>query len=590
MADGAPVNTSPSQPIVTFALNKSSVKEDAGTASLTVNLSAASNQTVTVNYAATGGIANEIDRGSGKDYTLKQGTLTFKPGTVTQKISIPLTDDALNEVDEPLEITLSNPRNAALDANVSHTATILDNDRKVMVDVREFGAIGDGITDDTQAIQKAIDTVSSQGGGVIVFSPGKYLVSSVKLKDNITYSGYGATIKRPDNQNKTTRTFVAEYAGEGNSKPLIVQGLTFDGNSQNQGSYRDYELEQAHLIFLEGNPNFPGKLQAFIEDTTFKNGVADGIAVYTNVDAKVDNVEAVDVFRGGFVLTGGNSSAEVHDLTTRGKIDDTGIDIEVDGRGFGDTLKVDVKLENLNLINGDFDIAVEEGSIVTGNNIFADSPFFLFGLDSTMKFTNSQFKVGAADGLTNRIVFPNDLTFENSKFFVTRKETGEPFDFFSAADIWWQVPGFSTQQNQRLAFKNSLFEVDRNIKETDTTYAIHLRKDSPANKNQLILDGVDFSNNFDEEIVGRSNSASVVQSVPKPASYAIGLREDSPANNDRLILDGVELSNNFDAAIANRSNTDSPAQSIPEPASVLAILALGALALFCHPKQRKKVK
>jgi Pectate lyase superfamily protein len=420
------------------------------------------------------------------------------------------------------------------------TKPILTSQSKPTVNVRDFGATGDGVTDDTQAIQKAIDTVYSQGGGEIVFPTGKYLVTSVKLKDNITYSGYGATIKRPDRQNRTTRTFVAEYAGKEDSKPLIIQGFTFDGNSQNQGSYQDYELEQAHLLFLEGNSKFPGKLQAVIKDTTFKNGVADGISVYTNVDVKVDNVEAVDVFRGGFVLTGGNSSAQVRNLTTRGEIDDTGIDIEVAGRGFGDTLKVDVTLENLNLIDGDFDIAVEEGSTVTGNNISADAPFFLFGLDSTMQFRNSQFKVGAADELTNRILFPNDITFENTEFFVTRKETGEPFEFFSAADVWWQVPGFNTQQNQRLIFKNTLFNVDSNIKEGDTTYAINLREDSPDNDNRLIL------------------------------------------------KEGVKFDGEFDAAIVGGSKPEPPLQTVPEPVSVLGILMFGGLALLCHPKQRKR--
>jgi hypothetical protein len=484
----------PSQRTISFELSAARVYEDTSTANITVNLSAVSHQRVTVDYAVT--------RGSGKDYALKQGTLTFEPGTVAQSISIPLVDDSIGEANETIEIELLSPSRAILGTKTLYTLTIIDNDRKIMVDVvKDFGAAGNGITDDTQAIQKAIDTVSSQGGGVIVFPPGEYLVSSVKLKDNITYSGYGATIKRPEHQDKWTRTFVAEYAGEGDSKPLIIQGFIFDGNSQNQGSYRDYELEQAHLIFLEGNPNFPGKLKAFIKDCTFKNGVADGISVYTNVDVKVDNVEAVNVFRGGFVLIGGNSSAEVHNLTTKGEIDETGIDVEVDGRGYGNSLKVDVKVENLNLINGDFDIAVEEGSTVVGNNIFADAPFYLFAPNSTIKFTNSQFKVGAADGMSNRIVFPYNVTFENCEFYATRKETGEFYKFFSIADVWWQHPGYSTQKNQRLVFKNSSFKVDSNIKETDTTYAIHLREDSPDNNDRLILDGVNFSHNFDAEIV-----------------------------------------------------------------------------------------
>ncbi|MBD2277246.1 glycosyl hydrolase family 28-related protein [Aphanizomenon flos-aquae] len=394
-------------------------------------------------------------------------------------------------------ITSKNTSNANVSGNKLHTMQILDNDIKNIVSVKRFGAKGNGVNDDTKAIQTAIDTVYQQGGGVILFPEGVYIVTSVILKDNITYQGYGATIKRPDKQGKWTRTFTTNYSSQKNSQPLIIQGFTFDGNSQNQGHYKKYELEQAHLIFLTADPELPGKLQVFIEDCNFKNGVADGISVYTNVDVKINNCQAIDVFRGGFVLTGGNSSAEVYNLTTQGKIDPTGIDIEVDGRGYGETLKVDVKLENLNLIDGDFDIAVDEGSTVIGNNIISgNAPFYIFSLNSTMKFTNSQFKIGAADTYMNRILFPHNVTFENCQFTITRKLTGEQYDFFAGADIWWQHPSFSNQTNQRLVFDNCDFNIDKNIQKTDQVYAIYLREDQEVNNNRLIVRGGNISKDF----------------------------------------------------------------------------------------------
>ncbi len=55
---------------------------------------------------------------------------------------------------------------------------------------REFlpnslGAIGDGATNSTKAIQKAIDSCASAGGGVVYFRPGAYLTGALFLKSNV---------------------------------------------------------------------------------------------------------------------------------------------------------------------------------------------------------------------------------------------------------------------------------------------------------------------------------------------------------------------------------------------------------------------
>jgi hypothetical protein len=46
------------------------------------------------------------------------------------------------------------------------------------VNVKDFGAMGDGVADDTTAIQAAIDAAYLRGGGTIHFPTGKYIVSS----------------------------------------------------------------------------------------------------------------------------------------------------------------------------------------------------------------------------------------------------------------------------------------------------------------------------------------------------------------------------------------------------------------------------
>ena len=41
--------------------------------------------------------------------------------------------------------------------------------------IRDFGAVGDGVTFDSAAVQQAFDTVSAAGGGKVIIPPGTYL-------------------------------------------------------------------------------------------------------------------------------------------------------------------------------------------------------------------------------------------------------------------------------------------------------------------------------------------------------------------------------------------------------------------------------
>ena len=60
--------------------------------------------------------------------------------------------------------------------------------------VRQFGARGDGLAKDTQAIQAAIDAAGARGG-TVYFPPGKYLSGTVRLKSQVTlFLDAGATL------------------------------------------------------------------------------------------------------------------------------------------------------------------------------------------------------------------------------------------------------------------------------------------------------------------------------------------------------------------------------------------------------------
>lgn len=52
--------------------------------------------------------------------------------------------------------------------------------------ILKYGAIGDGTTLNTTAIQKAIDACYGAGGGKVIFPEGKFLSGTIVLKDNVT--------------------------------------------------------------------------------------------------------------------------------------------------------------------------------------------------------------------------------------------------------------------------------------------------------------------------------------------------------------------------------------------------------------------
>ena len=66
--------------------------------------------------------------------------------------------------------------------------------------VTDYGAQGDGVYENAQSIQKAIDAAAEAGGGVVLFPPGEYRTATIFLKDNVTLRlAKGATIKGTPN-------------------------------------------------------------------------------------------------------------------------------------------------------------------------------------------------------------------------------------------------------------------------------------------------------------------------------------------------------------------------------------------------------
>ena len=58
-------------------------------------------------------------------------------------------------------------------------------DKKDVFSVNDYGAVNDGETAATKAIQAAIDACAAKGGGIVTFNPGQYLTGSIFVKEGV---------------------------------------------------------------------------------------------------------------------------------------------------------------------------------------------------------------------------------------------------------------------------------------------------------------------------------------------------------------------------------------------------------------------
>lgn len=170
------------------------------------------------------------------------------------------------------------------------------------ISVRDHGAVGDGLADDTEAFRQAFDAIARAGGGTLAIPAGTYVLTpdilapnylsaaaaqfgplhyAVELRSNIHVAGEGATIKVRDgvSSNERPRNFALFYS-ENVLANLAFTGIAFDLNGRNNPiSPRRADVSlplesrygrQHHAaIMLEG---LEGKADdVLIQDCTFSN-------------------------------------------------------------------------------------------------------------------------------------------------------------------------------------------------------------------------------------------------------------------------------------------------------------------------------
>lgn len=113
-------------------------------------------------------------------------------------------------------------------AGVTHA----DTEEPGRLNPSAFGAKGDGVHDDTDALQTALDSLDRMGGGAVYLGNGTYMVSSVRLgkKTSLIGCGNGATLIKQIEGTEADCVIVPAK-----SAALRISNLSIIGNDVNNG-------------------------------------------------------------------------------------------------------------------------------------------------------------------------------------------------------------------------------------------------------------------------------------------------------------------------------------------------------------------
>jgi len=216
------------------------------------------------------------------DYILAATTLTFTsaPPAVASQV--------LARYSEVFALASADADNVRyVPAGSGAVATNVQAKLRETVSVKDFGAVGDGLTDDTAAIQAALDAAANRQVPAVVYLPsGAYrITSTLKIASTIS--------------------MVGEYSGVG-PPPAQITGVTLFADNSLSG----YILENAQLTLT---PSSPGWLSGRLENISFRQDpsagrTASGFKMGTAADmSKLFNVKFTNLDVGLYL--GGATSA-----------------------------------------------------------------------------------------------------------------------------------------------------------------------------------------------------------------------------------------------------------------------------------------
>lgn len=228
----------------------------------------------------------------------------------------------------------------------------------LVVNVREKGAKGDGRTDDTDAIQAAIDEVGGTGGMVLV-PQGTYMVDAVKKKRRLTLRSDMTLKLAKDAVLKAIANDSRKYAvlSISNVSDVTVAGGTLEGD---RTEHKGKAGEAGMGIRIDNDAK-----RVTISGVTARKMWGDGFYVEGAKDIKFCSVIADNNRRQGLSIVEANGVLVTDSVfrNTRGTRPSAGIDLEPD---HAEQKIVNVRIQNSKFIDNagpGIEIAGKRGAV-----------------------------------------------------------------------------------------------------------------------------------------------------------------------------------------------------------------------------------
>ena len=279
-----------------------------------------------------------------------------------------------------------------------------------VVDVRTFGAKGNGSTNDTAAIQKAINSLPSTGGTVVI-PPGTYgidAVTSLKLKSNITLQMSPTTILGVI-PNAAAQYTVLNIGGVSNVN--VNGGVLWGDRLTHKGTTGEHGFGVG--IFGASNVTVTGTASNNMWGDGFY--VGNGPTFGSSLKTRSTNVKLIDVTadnnrRQGISVTSGKDISIVRaKLTnTNGAAPSAGIDVEPNG-------KTDI-LQNISIV--DTYTANNQGagiSLSLGAILGTTTPISITVTNHTDNGSKQGMNISGGSGIIPGTVRVDNPTWMNSK-------------------------------------------------------------------------------------------------------------------------------------------------------------------------------